>query len=163
MKPTIRYLCYSGIFAALAFVCTAFLQIPLHTGYVHTGDAVMYLAACVLPWPYAVAVGIVGSTLADVMTGFAIWAPASLIIKGLSVLAFRHTGKIFCMRNVLALIPAWILCIGGYYAYEALLTQNAVAPLVGITGNLLQCAISSVLFLLLGYLFDTLNIRRIFL
>ncbi len=163
MKPTVRYLCYSGIFAALVFVCTAFLQIPSHAGYVHVGDALIYLAACLLPWPYAMAVGILGSTLADVMTGFAIWAPASLMIKGLSVLAFRRQGKIFCLRNMLALIPAWILCIGGYYAYEALITQNAVAPLAGIVGSCMQCLISSMIFLLLGYLFDKLNIRRIFL
>jgi uncharacterized membrane protein len=64
---------------------------------------------------------------------------------------------------MLALIPAWVLCIGGYYAYEALITQNAVAPLAGIVGSCMQCLISSVIFLLLGYLFDKLNIRRIFL
>ena len=163
MKPTIRYLCYSGIFAALVFVCTAFVQIPSHAGYVHVGDAFIYLAACLLPWPYAAAVGVIGSTLADVLTGFAIWAPASLVIKGLSVFAFGRRGKIASLRNLLALIPAWILCIGGYYAYEALITQNAVAPLAGMVGSCAQCLISSIVFFLLGYLLDKLNIRRIFL
>lgn len=163
MKPTVRYLCYSGIFAALVLVCTAFLQIPAHTGYIHVGDAIIYLAACLLPWPYAVAVGVIGCGLADVISGFAIWAPASLLIKGLSVLAFRRQGKILCLRNMLALIPAWVLCIGGYYAYEVLITQNAIAPLAGMLGSTFQCLVSSMLFVFLGYLFDKLNIRRIFL
>lgn len=160
MKPTLRYLCLSGIFAALVFVCTAFLQIPSHAGYIHAGDALIYLAACLLPWPYAMAAGMIGGALADVLTSFAIWAPASLIIKGLSVLSFQRQGKIVCLRNMLALIPAWVLCIGGYYAYEALITQNAIAPLAGMVGSLVQCLVSSALFVFLGYLFDKLNLRR---
>ena len=160
MKPTVRYLCLSGIFAALVFVCTAFLQIPSYAGYLHVGDALIYLAACLLPWPYAMGVGMIGGALADLLTGYAVWAPASLIIKGLSVLAFRRLGKIVCLRNLLALIPAWVLCIGGYYAYEALITQNATAPLAGMVGSLFQCLISSIIFLFLGYLFDKLNLRR---
>ena len=160
MKPTVRYLCYSGVLAALVFVCTAFLQIPSHAGYIHVGDAFIFLSACLLPWPYAMAVGIIGGTLADLLTGFAIWAPATLIIKGLSVLAFSRKGKIASLRNLLALLPAWILCIGGYYAYEAWITQNALAPLAGMVGSAVQCLVSSLVFLLLGYLLDKLNIRR---
>jgi uncharacterized repeat protein (TIGR04002 family) len=160
MKSNIKILCLSGIFTALVFVFTAFLHIPSHTGYTHIGDAFIYLAACLLPLPYALFVGAVGAMLADLLTGFALWAPASILIKGVAVLFFCRKGKIFRLRNNLALIPASVLCIGGYYLYEGLITGNFVAAAAGIPGYLTQSVLSSLLFLVLGLTLDKLNIRR---
>jgi uncharacterized repeat protein (TIGR04002 family) len=160
MKSNIKILCLSGIFTALVFVFTAFLHIPSHTGYTHVGDAFIYLAACLLPFPYALFVGAVGAMLADLLTGFALWAPASILIKGVAVLFFCRKGKIFRLRNNLALIPASVLCIGGYYLYEGLITGNFVAAAAGIPGYLTQSVLSSLLFLVLGLTLDKLNIRR---
>jgi uncharacterized repeat protein (TIGR04002 family) len=160
MKSNIKILCLSGIFTALVFVFTAFLHIPSHTGYTHVGDAFIYLAACLLPLPYALFVGAVGAMLADLLTGFALWAPASILIKGVAVLFFCRKGKIFRLRNNLALIPASGLCIGGYYLYEGLITGNFVAAAAGIPGYLTQSVLSSLLFLVLGLTLDKLNIRR---
>ena len=160
MKSNIKILCLSGIFTALVFVFTAFLHIPSHTGYTHVGDAFIYLAACLLPLPYALFVGAVGAMLADLLTGFALWAPASILIKGIAVLFFCRKGKIFRLRNNLALIPASVLCIGGYYLYEGLITGNFVAAAAGIPGYFTQSVLSSVLFLVLGLTLDKLNIRR---
>ena len=160
MKSNIKILCLSGIFTALVFVFTAFLHIPSHTGYTHVGDAFIYLAACILPLPYALFVGAVGAMLADLLTGFALWAPASILIKGVAVLFFCRKGKIFRLRNNLALIPASVLCIGGYYLYEGLITGNFVAAAAGIPGYLTQSVLSSLLFLVLGLTLDKLNIRR---
>ena len=160
MKSNIKNLCLAGIFTALVFVFTAFLHIPSHTGYTHVGDAFIYLAACLLPLPYALFVGAVGAMLADLLTGFALWAPASILIKGVAVLFFCRKGKIFRLRNNLALIPASVLCIGGYYLYEGLITGNFVAATAGIPGYLTQSVLSSLLFLVLGLTLDKLNIRR---
>lgn len=44
---------YAGLFAALTALLTAVLHIPVGNGYVHCGDAVIYLAAAMLPLPYA--------------------------------------------------------------------------------------------------------------
>ena len=126
----IRLMCFAGIFTAIVFVFTAYLHIPSHTGYTHVGDGFIYLAACLLPLPYAMFVGAAGALLADCLTGFAIWAPGSIIIKTAAVLVFSRKSKnIICLRNILALIPAWAFCIGGYYLYEAMITGNFVAPL----------------------------------
>lgn len=160
-KERLKLMCLSGIFTAVVFVFTAYLHIPSHTGYTHVGDGFIYIAACLLPLPYGVFVGAVGALLADCLTGFAIWAPGSVIIKGLAVLFFsRKSEKIINLRNLLALIPAWILCIGGYYLYEALITGNFVAPLAGIPGYITQSALSSVLFVLLGLALDKLKINQ---
>lgn len=153
-------MCFSGIFTAIVFVFTAYLHIPSHTGYTHVGDAFIYLAACLLPLPYAMFVGAGGALLADCLTGFAIWAPGSVIIKTAAVLFFsRKSKKIISLRNILALIPAWALCIGGYYLYEALITGNFVAPAAGIPGYITQSALSTVLFIIAGVAMDKLDIK----
>ena len=156
----IKLMCFAGIFTAIVFGFTAYLHIPSHTGYTHVGDAFIYLAACLLPLPYAMFVGAGGALLADCLTGFAIWAPGSVIIKTAAVLIFsRKSKKIISLRNILALIPAWALCIGGYYLYEALITGNFVAPAAGIPGYITQSALSTVLFIIAGVAMDKLDIK----
>ena len=86
-------MCLAGIFTAVVFVFTAYLHIPSHTGYTHVGDGFIYLAASLLPLPYAVFVGAGGALLADCLTGFAIWAPGSVIIKTVAVLFFSGKSK----------------------------------------------------------------------
>lgn len=159
----IRLMCIAGIFTAIVFVFTAYLHIPSHTGYTHVGDGFIYLAACMLPLPYAMFVGAGGALLADCLTGYAIWAPGSIIIKTVAVLFFsRKSARIISIRNLLALIPAWAVCIGGYYLYEALITGNFVAPLSGIPGYITQSVLSSILFVVAGLAMDKLNAKNTF-
>lgn len=163
-RRKIRLICVSGVFAAIVFVFTAYLHIPSHTGYTHVGDGFIYLSACILPTPYAVFVGAAGALLADCFTGFAMWAPGSVVIKAAAVLFFScKSGKIITLRNLAALIPAWIICIGGYYLYESLITWNFVSPLAGIPGYITQSALSSVLFVAVGILFDKIRFREKYL
>ena len=157
----IRLMCIAGIFTAIVFVFTAYLHIPSHTGYTHVGDGFIYLAACMLPLPYAMFVGAGGALLADCLTGYAIWAPGSIIIKTVAVLFFsRKSARIISLRNLVALIPAWAVCIGGYYLYEALITGNFVAPLSGIPGYITQSVLSSILFVVAGLAMDKLNVKN---
>lgn len=155
-------MCSAGVFAAVVFVFTAYFHIPSHTGYTHVGDGFIYLAACLLPMPYAVFVGAGGALLADCLTGFAVWAPGSVIIKTAAVFFFTaKSRKILSPRNLLALLPASALCVGGYYLYEALITGNMVTPLSGIPGYITQSILSSILFILLGLAMDKLDIKKI--
>ena len=156
----IKLMCLAGVFTALVYVFTAYLHIPSHTGYTHVGDGFIYLAACLLPLPYAAFVGAVGALLADCLTGFAIWAPGSVIIKAVAVLFFvRKSEKIITLRNALALLPASAVCIGGYYLYEAIITGNFVAPLAGIPGYITQSVLSSILFVVLGLALDKIKAK----
>lgn len=157
----IKLMCITGIFIAITFIFTAYLHIPSYTGYTHIGDAFIYIAACLLPLPYAAAVGAVGALLADCLTGFAIWAPASIIIKSLTVLCFSiKNEKIICLRNILALIPAWFICIFGYYIYESIITGNFIAPIAGIAGCITQCILSSIVFVTLGSTLDKIKAKN---
>ncbi len=160
-KKNTRLLCVAAIFTALVFVVTAYLHIPTNNGYIHVGDGIIYLAACLLPWPYAIAVGACGALLADCLTGFAVWAPASVIIKALTALLFTAKSKrILCVRNRVMLLPAALICAGGYYLYESVLYGNWIASLTGIPGSLTQSIASSILFVVLGIAFDKMNFKH---
>ncbi len=163
-KQRIKNVCLAATFTAIVFVLTAYLQIPSHTGYIHIGDAFIMLSACLLPTPYAVFVGAAGAALADCLTGFALWAPASVIIKALTALMFTNKKEnIINLRNLLAIIPSFILCIGGYYIYEAFISGNFIAPLSGMLGSLMQSLLSGILFVVLGITFDKLKIKKLLL
>ena len=150
----------AGIFTALVFVVTAYLHIPTNNGYIHVGDGLIYLAACLLPWQYAIAVGAGGALLADCLTGFVIWAPGSVVIKALAVLLFSSKGKkVITLRNIIALLPAAVLCAGGYYLYEALIYGNFITPLEGILASITQSVASSIVFVILGFTIDKTNIK----
>ncbi len=164
MKPQkIQLMCLTALLTAAAFILTAYVHLPSHTGYIHPGDALIYLAACLLPLSHALFVGVGGAVLADCLTGFAVWAPASMVVKAVSVLCFSSkANRILTMRNRTALLPASLVSIGGYYLYEMAITANAIAPLAGIPGYIIQALLSIALFVTLGVVLDKLNFKERF-
>ena len=61
----------AGLFAAMITVMTAYIcHIPygVNGGYIHFGDALIYLAAVFLPRPYALAAAAIGGGAADLLT-----------------------------------------------------------------------------------------------
>lgn len=156
----VRLMCTAGVFSALVFVVTAYLHIPTSNGYVHVGDGLIYLAACSLPRPYAMAVGAGGAFLADCLSGYAMWAPGSVVIKALTAMLFSSKGgRIVRARNITALVPAAFVCAGGYYLYEALLYGNFISPLSGIPASITQSVASSLVFVAAGLVIDKTNVR----
>ena len=160
-KNHIKLVCLSGIFAALIFVITAYLHIPTYNGYVHCGDGLIFIAACLLPMPYSIVVGVLGAMLADLLTGFAIWAPGSMVIKGVLALLFVcKSNKIITKRNLFMLLPAALISAGGYYLYEVLITGSFIASLSGISGSFVQAAASSIVYVAIGIALDKHDIKK---
>ena len=83
-KSHLHWLTTAALFAAAIAVMTAYMfHIPIPTGgYIHLGDALIYLAACLLPAPYAAAAAAAGAGLADLLTA-PMWVLPTLIIKPL--------------------------------------------------------------------------------
>lgn len=139
-----RNMVLSAMFAAIIMLTTAYLfHIPIgaNGGYIHLGDAFIYLAACFMPMPYACAAACIGGGLADLMSGAAMWMIPTMIIKPLMALWFTSKKeKLVNARNILALFGSWAVCVGGYYIAEGLLFGNWVAPLAGVWGNTVQSA-----------------------
>lgn len=164
----IRLLTSTAIFAAMITVMTAYIcHIPdgINGGYIHFGDSLIYLAACLLPTPYALAAAAIGGGLADLLTA-PMWAPATIIIKMLITIPFtRKKNSIVNARNVFATVPAFFISGFGYYLANAFFMggfeAGAVAYLLG--GSLIQGAGSAVVFIIVGTFLDKMNFKKKFL
>jgi uncharacterized repeat protein (TIGR04002 family) len=157
MKKKFSDFALAGLFTALIFVATTYLpRIPIGSGgYIHVGDTAIYLAASFLPKRLAMAAGGLGGALADVLSGFVLWAPFTLVIKMGLVLPFTdRSGKLLCSRNIAAMFAAFPITVGGYYAAEWILTGSASVPLVSLPYNALQAAGSAVLYFCLAAQMD---------
>lgn len=152
----IRKLIYAALLAALTCVATMVIQIPAPvSGYVNLGDCVVLLSAFLMgPWWGAAAAGI-GSMLADLLSGFAIYAPGTLVIKALmavvAALLYRALPmKSGLLRAVIGGIAAELVMIGGYLLYGAVLMDSFAASLAGVPGNAVQGVVGLVLGVLLA-------------
>ena len=164
MKNTsqkIRLLTISAFLAALCLLLTAYLHIPSSKGYVHIGDGIIFLASSILPTPYAVGVGVAGAGLADILSGYAVWFPATAVVKGVTALFFSKKGeKIITVRNLLAIIPSFIVCAGGYIVYEALVITDFKTAVLQIMSYVTQIVASGILYVFLGVALDKINFKK---
>ena len=148
MKTDLKKLIYAALFAALACVCTMSIRIPTPGtgGYIHPGDAVVILSGVFLGPVYGALAGGIGSCLADLIGGYFIYVPITLVIKGL--VAFT-AGMIYKKMNsskksrqvavILGGVADIIFVAGGYFLCEIPL-YTAAAAAVSIPANLIQGA-----------------------
>ena len=143
----IRYITLSAMFAALAFVATFLIKLPLPIGYVHIGDGIVFLASALLPAPYAIIASAVGVSLADLCAGYVIYIPITALVRILTVLCFSRKKPMLSARNIIALGLSILICALGYWAFEAIFVyENAIAALAGLPMNLLQSAVGAVIY-----------------
>lgn len=165
-QKKIRLIVLSGVFAAMIFVATGYLHVNTNAGYTHFGDGLLFLAASLLPAPYAAAAGAIGAGMADIVS-MPIWAPATIVIKACTALLFTSKREtVVNRRNILALIPALILCVVGYCLFETAVMiggYNAAAfakAFASTPAYCVQIAGSSTLYILLGTALDKAGIKR---
>ena len=166
MKQTkLRTLILAAMFAALTCVATMIIHIPSPIGgYFNLGDCMVLLSAFVLGPVWGTAAGGIGSALADVICGYFIYAPGTLVIKALMALAaaliFRASakngsrfGKTFS-GSLLGSVAAEIIMVVGYFLYELPLFGYAPSLESAVTTNLPQAAVGLVAGMALFPLLD---------
>lgn len=158
----IRHLVVTGLMAAMITVMTAYIcHVPtgINEGYIHFGDALIYIAAAILPAPYAMAAGAIGGGMADVLTA-PVWAPATVIVKMLLVIPFTSKkNKIVNIRNIIALFIAGVISTVGYFIAEGILFGFTVSFWTSISGSLIQSGGSAVVFIIFGLALDKANFK----
>ncbi|MDD2568052.1 MAG: ECF transporter S component [Clostridia bacterium] len=136
----IKVLAYSGLLAAAIALATAFIKVPMIVGYVHLGDGLIFLTAALLG-PIGAIASAIGSGLADLIAGYTIYIPATIIIKGLMSLiaAWGIKNNSSILRCILIFSMCEIIMVGGYFLYDAFLYDFKTAAAV-ILFNLVQGA-----------------------
>lgn len=162
----IRMICITAIFATLITIMTAYvchIPDPVTGGYIHFGDSLIYLAATLLPTPYAFAAAAIGGGLADLLTA-PMWTIPTILIKMLITLPFTNKGnKIITIRNVIAPFIAYAISGTGYYLCSKLFFGHEVAFLTSILGSAVQSLGSGVFFVIFGLVLDKIHFKKRFI
>lgn len=147
-NTNVKKLVFSGLMAALVVVGTMVIQVPTITkGYIHIGDSMVYLCGIFLGPVYGGLAAGIGSLLADLFSGYAIYAPATFVIKALDamIVGFIYLkltkisdsmSKKLAMFSIAAFFGGLIM-VSGYLAYESFL-YGFNAALAGVVGNITQ-------------------------
>lgn len=132
----------SALFTALAAVLTMFPHFITPTGYVHFGDSIIYIAAALLGPISGTLVGAVGHSLADIISGYPIYALPTFIIKGImgfvigKILYNKRDTKHILLAGFVALFIVTI----GYFVAEI--------PMYGLEAAMVSLISSPVQWLL---------------
>ena len=144
----IKKLVLSSILAAIVCVATTVFSFPLPgRGYANLGDCFVIICGGLIGSWWGFASAAVGSALSDIILGYAIYAPATFIIKGVMALAVycvaAKSGKASVIKTAVSAIIAEIIMIAGYFLFELVLFGAGVA-IPDILGNTTQGVVGAV-------------------
>lgn len=168
-KKQLFNLVKAAIFAAIIAVMTAYIKFNtgINEGYLHFGDSMIYLSACVLPLPYAMAAAAIGGGMADLLAGAAIWAPFTAVIKALNAVpfAFVYTAKITKSPNKLLNkatigmpVLSGLITVFGYLLAEGLLYTFPTAW-ASVPFSTIQAVGSAIIYYVAAAALDKVNFK----
>jgi uncharacterized membrane protein len=149
-RVTTRDISQTGLLTALVFIATYFIQFKLpifsQGGLVHTGTVVAYIAAVVFGPKKGALAGAFGMGIFDILSGWAIWAPFTFVIRGvmgymLGKFAYANdkNGENI-VYNIIGLVVSGAWMMGGYYLTEVFLYHNWITPIGSLPGDATQLA-----------------------
>ena len=141
----IQTLTTTSLFMALTCIATMIIKLPTPGtgGYVHLGDAFVILSGIILGPFYGAIAGGIGSALADLLGGYFIYVPITLIVKaliafgvGLIYHKFSHNLHNMILKCIFCGIYATILVASGYLFFEIFMYGSAA--LASVPANIGQ-------------------------
>lgn len=164
MKTKTQKMVLAALIASLTCVATMLIKIPSPLkGYLNLGDCVVLVSGWVLSPLYGFLAAGIGSALADIFSGYIIYAPATFVIKGLMALTayliFKglNTKLKVTYSRVIGGIIAEIIMVLGYFLFEGALYSFS-ASVVNIPANAMQGVAGLILGIVLVKIFDKSNI-----
>ena len=151
----------SALFAALIFVSIIFFHVPNGLGgVIHFGDALIFIAAAILPFPYAIPVAAIGAGLFNLVV-IPIWLPFTVVIKPIMTLCFSSKKAdtiLGTTRNIIAPFAAAAINTVLYFAanwilFDQYTAYGAFLPL------LIQGAGSIVFYFIIAYALDRIKLK----
>lgn len=144
MNVKTRKIVLAAMFAAIICLATMIIKIPSPLkGYINLGDCVVLLAGWILSPIYAFLAAGIGSMFADVLSGYALYAPATFIIKGVVAIIACYVFRILEKKHkcvfsgIISGLTAETVMVMGYLLFESLL-YGFVPSLVNVPANAIQ-------------------------
>lgn len=118
----------AAVFAALVFIVTSQIPpipIPATSGYFNVGETIIYVAALLFGAFVGAFSGGIGAMLADVYLGFSVFAPGTMVIKGMEGaivgILYQKLRKHLPNPTIRAVVSAAVgglEMVTGYFLYE---------------------------------------------
>ncbi|MBQ8391558.1 MAG: ECF transporter S component [Clostridia bacterium] len=160
MQNKTQKIVLSALLASLVCVATMLIKIPSPLkGYLNLGDCVVLLSGWVLSPVYGFLTAGIGSALADIFSGYIIYAPATFVIKGLMAVTAYFVFKLMSKKgkNTISKIVsgtlAEILMVIGYFLFEGFM-YGFIPSAVNIPANAMQGVAGLILGILLVRIFE---------
>lgn len=165
MKVQTKKTVIAALMAALTCVATMVITSPSPLkGYLNLGDCIILVAGWMLSPTYGFLAAGLGSALADVLSGYLIYAPATFIIKGSMALVAFYVFKFTCNKlsklpsRILSGVSAEIVMVLGYFVFEGFLYGFAPS-LVNIPANGIQGAAGVIIGVVLIKIFEKIGFK----
>jgi len=165
-STTLR-LTLTALFTALTCVATMIIRIPSPTdGYINIGDCMVLISAWQLGPLYGGIAAATGSMLADVLSGYLYYAPATFFIKLLMAVIAYYIYKISINRSTItkrifsfcSALSAELIMVIGYFVFSAVFLGTGLGAAAGIPANLIQGITSIIISVLLKEFFSPAKI-----
>jgi uncharacterized membrane protein len=144
MHSKTKKIVIAALMASLVCVATMLIKIPSPLkGYLNLGDCIVLLAGWLLSPGYGFVAAGLGSALADLLSGYVTYAPATFLIKGaMALVAFACLGMMQkrlgrLTSRIIGGVLAELLMIAGYFVFEGFL-YGFIPSIVNIPANAVQ-------------------------
>ena len=166
MKTKTQKIVIAAMLAALTCIATMIIKIPSPLkGYLNLGYCVVLLSGWLLSPLYGFLAAGLGSGLADLISGYGVYVPATFIIKGVMAIA-AYFGFRFLQNKVTNIsarivsgIVAELIMVFGYYVFEGFL-YGFGASLVNIPANAVQGVAGLIIGTILVKIFEKSKIIK---
>lgn len=137
MNKNIRQIASLGLFTGLLIIATSVLRFPVPTFnlYFNLGEAVIYLVALMYGGPAGAIVGGAGSAIADLLAGYPVWAPITLVIKGLEGYVVGAASR--KIKPAYAVTLGAVIMMAGYATAAGILYGIGAVP-IEVAGDFVQ-------------------------
>ena len=165
MKTKTKKIVVAALIAALACIATMIIKIPTpFKGYINLGDCIVLVAGWMLSPAYAFLAAGLGSAFADVFSGYATYAPATFVTKGLMALIAFYGFKLLNKRlgnapsRIISGFISEAVMVLGYFVFEGFLYGFAPS-VVNIPANAIQGVGNLILGVILIIAFEKRKIK----
>ena len=147
---SVQFLTITAAFVALTYIFTAFINVKLpiaaNGGLIHLGNVPLFIGAILFGKKTGAIAGGIGMGLFDLLSGWTLWAPFTLIIVGIMGFTVGKLTEDPRHQNmkwyVIAIAAACVIKVA-----EVIIYGNPLAPVSSILGNLVQIGVAAVIVL----------------
>jgi uncharacterized membrane protein len=144
IAPKTQKLVLTALMTCMILVATMLFKVPVPftQGNVNLGDGVIFLSVLLLGVKHGAIAAALGSSMGDILGGYAMWAPWTFAVKGVMALVMGTTilyaPKKTAGTRAFGMLLAGLWMTAGYYVAGGAMYGNWLVALAGVPWDIGQ-------------------------